>query len=692
MAHGSVAHGLLTGQQESPDSVGTGDETSGSPTLACDAMSILDLGRRRLFAIVAAVAALILVVNLLFVTGNDVPTKISNIPISGRPTKQKPGPTHTPTRLSSPSSTSLSQDVTTPAAPPEGYDAHPIATLMKEADQKFRDYESGRSMTFRQTVEKYRSKYGRHPPPRFKDWYKYARKKNTFNIDDFEQVMDDLRPFWAIEPRKLRQYTMHMWEDPNHGVAGIHIRNHKVAKLTNIMWRSETLKSLIQKFVEYLPDMDIMMNRLDQPRVVVPWDDMQKMLDREYQNRSLPPEAVDSFTDKQDLLTNLLIEKPEEDTSERLEYGWFGAPGQQYMKIASQACPPESPARANMSTEEADALYKSPHGRLVSNFNLSSDLCTAGPAIQWQHGFLYSSSSVLASHTLVPVFGECKVNVNSDILFPANMYWKHDERYDYSDKADVAWEEKLDSMIWRGVTSGGVQIPENWSTMHRQRLVQLMNGSHMALEGREVTVMTQPPIMTDQSSENATYENFHRFQPSVFANNHTDIGFVEAWGCIPGDCPFYNDVFSFKPQVSLTDQFRSKYLIDVDGHSFSGRWRAFLESKALGFKATIFKEWHDSRLFAWRHFVPVDNRYDDLYSLLTYFVGYGKPGANRYQTDDYGNADVYIPAHDAEAKKLANQGRDWANKVLRRDDIEVYMFRLLIEYARIIDDNRDRIG
>jgi len=30
--------------------------------------------------------------------------------------------------------------------------------------------------------------------------------------------------------------------------------------------------------------------------------------------------------------------------------------------------------------------------------------------------------------------------------------------------------------------------------------------------------------------------------------------------------------------------------------------------------------------------------------------------------------------------------------VLRREDIEVYTFRLLLEYARIIDDNRDRIG
>ena len=68
---------------------------------------------------------------------------------------------------------------------------------------------------------------------------------------------------------------------------------------------------------------------------------------------------------------------------------------------------------------------------------------------------------------------------------------------------------------------------------------------------------------------------------------HTDVGFVDLWGCIP-NCSFYDDVFSRKPQTSLTSQFRSKYLIDVDGHSFSGRWHAFLQSRSLGFKATIF--------------------------------------------------------------------------------------------------------
>ncbi|KAF7510334.1 hypothetical protein GJ744_006830 [Endocarpon pusillum] len=654
-------------------------------------MAVIEFGRRRIFILIASIGVLILLFNVLSLTGDDVSSRITSLHLPGRPRPPIAAPEE-PSIHPSHGEEEQEEQEESPELDVDIPDSHPIYGLRLEADQRWREYESGRSLTFRQTVEKYRRTYGRHPPPGFEDWYKFARKKMVFNIDDFEQVMDDLRPFWAIEPKTIRQYAAHMWENPDHGIAGIHIRDHKVVNLTNRGWRSETMQTVIEKFVEFLPDMDIAMNRLDQPRVVVPWDDMQGLLAKEYETRALPAELMDSFTKQQDYLLNTTVQKPEDDASEPIDAEWVSRPGKHYMELASLACPPNSPARSNMSVARADAMYKHDLGGLITNFNRSTDLCTVGPAIQDLHGLLYSPSSIIASKKLLPVFGECKANINSDILFPANMYYKHDDRYDYSDLEDLAWEDKSDTMIWRGVTSGGVQTAENWSTMHRQRLVQLLNGTHMSTTGKEVSVISETPQFSRAPTLNKTYENFHRFQPSLFAEQHTDVGFVEAWGCVPGDCAFYNDVFTFKPQTSLTSQFRDKYLIDVDGHSFSGRWHAFLESKSLGFKATIFREWHDSRLFAWRHFIPVDNRYDDLYSLLMYFVGYGKPGIQRTEGDDYANGDVYMASHDAEGKKIARQGREWAKKVLRREDIEVYMFRLLLEYGRIIDDNRDRIG
>ncbi|KAJ9604215.1 hypothetical protein H2200_011049 [Cladophialophora chaetospira] len=668
-------------------------------------MGPIEFNKKRIILLIAGVLAFYILYHGLSIPGAGIDDADSQLPIPEHltPTEHKlppsapdpdkiwdmppePSPTLEPEHAVVPSETAPPP---APAQPAEHFDLHPIAKLMQDADVQWRAYESGISMTFRQTVEKYRNKYGRHPPPGFAEWYKFARKRDVFNIDDFEQVMDDLRPFWAINASEIRIRAAHMWENFDFGISVIHIRDHKVVKVENPSWRSETMEKVLDKFIKHLPDMDIPMNRLDQPRVVVPWEDMQDHLRVEYETRVMRPEVMDSFTKDRPELRDMSILDKAEDHSTRLNDEWFFAPGQQYMKIAAKGCPPESPARSNMSIVQADALYKEPTVGLVTNFNLSSDLCTVGPAIQDLHGMLYSASSIIASHKLVPLFGECKVNVNNDILFPANMYYQHDDRYDYNDKEDLDWRDKQENIIWRGVTSGGVQLTDNWDRMHRQRLVRLLNGTYMGTAAQEVKVLTEQDAGPDKV--NTTYVPFERFQPSKFIAEHSDVGFTEPMSCLP-NCSFYKDHFTWVQPVSLTAQFKSKYLIDVDGHSFSGRWHAFLQSKSLGFKATIFREWHDSRLLAWRHFVPVDNRYDDLYALLTYFTGYGKPYKQHDAEPEDLNPRVFIAPHDIEAQKIARQGREWANQVLRREDIEVYMFRLLLEYGRIIDDNRDYIG
>lgn len=528
-------------------------------------------------------------------------------------------------------------------------DQHPIAALVRDANAAWESYEESRSTTFAETVTKYRRNYGRHPPPGFKEWYKFARDRNVHNVDDFEQIMDDLRPFWGVKPSVMRSHAAHLWENEGNGISGLHIRNKGIWKLTNPNWRVETLAEMVKPFLQHLPDMDIAMNRLDQPRVVVPWNEIQEFLATEAASRHTYPDAAAEWS------KGMVGFLKENDTEPILtDPKFFPAHMQQYMDIAKEACPPDSPARSKVSPATVDASYKSSPGGFITNFNRSSDLCTVGPAIQDQHGFLFAPSTIVATKELVPIFGECKVNVNNDILFPANMYYRNDDRYAYDPKYDYGWDDKEDSMIWRGVTSGGTNTAENWRRMHRQRLVLFTNGTEMA--DKEVQIIVEDP------AQKGFYQKFEHFKPSSFAAQHTDVGFTGPLACVPGDCPFYEGVWTYKNMTTLSQQFESKFLIDVDGHSFSGRWHAFLRSQSLGIKATVFREWHDSRLFAWRHFVPLDNRYDELYSLLTYFIGYGKPNYK---------GEPYVPRHDFEARKLGRQGREWAEKVLRKEDIEV---------------------
>jgi hypothetical protein len=523
---------------------------------------------------------------------------------------------------------------------------------MKKADEAWNAYEESRSTSFTQALAKYRMKHGRHPPPGFRDWYKFARERNVHNIDDFDQIMDDLRPFWGVEPAVIRHLAAHMGDNKEAGLSGLHIRNKTVWSITNMNWRIETFSQMVMPFIEYLPDMDIALNVLDQPRVVVPWDDMQALLATEVQSRRM---VIDSPAEWTTGMAGFL--GGSDTASVQVDPEFFWAPGQQYMLLAKEACPPNSHARTSTGSDSSvEALYKDPQGGFITNFNLSSDLCAVGPEVQDKHGFLFASSTVIASRRLLPIFGECKVNVNSDILFPANMYYKKDDRYQYNPEHDYGWDDKEDIMLWRGVTSGGTNTADNYKNMQRQRLTLFTNGTIMA--NNDVRIMSQ------SIGTKGVYENFPNFHPAEFANKHTDVGFTEPIACVP-NCEFYNDVWTYKNMTTLTQQFENKYLVDIDGHSFSGRWHAFVQSKSLGIKSTIFREWHDSRLFAWRHFVPLDNRFDELYSILTYFIGLGNPA------DPDKNGAPYVQRHDFEARKLGRQGQEWASKVLRREDIEV---------------------
>jgi len=56
-----------------------------------------------------------------------------------------------------------------PAASRGVQDEHPIRHLMQLADHRFKIYDADRSLTFKGAVEKYRRKYGRYPPPGFKE-------------------------------------------------------------------------------------------------------------------------------------------------------------------------------------------------------------------------------------------------------------------------------------------------------------------------------------------------------------------------------------------------------------------------------------------------------------------------------------------------------------------------------------------
>ena len=309
----------------------------------------------------------------------------------------------------------------------------------------------------------------------------------------------------------------------------------------------------------------------------------------------------------------------------------------------------------------------------VSNYTLSSEVCHQ-PDLQGLEGPFIAPLSTSTTNTLFPMFGGSKLHVNNEILLPAPMYWNDEERFTGGDDHGMPWEEKADVAIWRGVATGGKNRPDNWKRFQRHRFVSMNNGTKIrrGLSGEEAPENFALPdpkydLMAAETDD----------LPS-WIDSWQDISFVDLNCEVPedlGHCFYTEHAYRIALGLRMVEQFSCKYLPDIDGNSFSGRYLGFLRSTSLPIKAALWKEWHDSRLVAWKHFVPMDSRFGDWFGIIEYFMGYHDR-----------------KVHDEEAKKIAYDGKAWAEKVLRKEDMQIYTLRLLLEYARVLDDKREELG
>jgi hypothetical protein len=319
------------------------------------------------------------------------------------------------------------------------------------------------------------------------------------------------------------------------------------------------------------------------------------------------------------------------------------------------------------------------HKGYVSNYTLSSEICHQ-PDLQGLNGIFVEPLTVQSTKVLFPLFGGSKLAVNNEILLPAPVYWNEEERYTGGGDHGGPWADKTSRAIWRGVATGGRSRENTWQAFQRHRFVAMNNCTKLSL-AQNWTALPANFELPDNAIV-AQQEG----KLGEWVSSWSDMGFTDLFcETLPQEpqprtsCPYTSPHFEVLGGVKMQEQFAQKYLPDIDGNSFSGRYLGFLRSTSLPIKATVWREWHDSRLVAWKHFVPMDNRYSDWFGIMQYFLGYeGKTES--------------LPAHDEEAERIARAGKDWAEKVLRKEDMQVYVLRLLLEYARISDERREHMG
>lgn len=524
--------------------------------------------------------------------------------------------------------------------------SHPISQLIAQADTTFRTVQARQSTSLKDAVAEYRRRYRAPPPPNYDKWYKFAKKKGVQMIDEYDTIYHSLLPFWALEPKVMRERTREAVGFDNAMIA-VMIRAGKIIQIEGggpgAEWHRNATKDMINRFVEHLPDMDLAFNVHDEPRVVLQSDDLARHV-QIATNVSIPL----AYNNAQ--LSNKWSSRPADlgDGTRIKEYKTtrFNRFAHQPTWTSSRlSCPPESAARSMMDmAEDNRAAYTTSSLGFVENTTAFSDICNS-PSLQRTFGFFDRPNAFDVTHDLFPVFSQSKISSFQDILYPSPWYWAG--RVVYDSWKDHSWSTKNNSMYWRGTSTGGFSRDGGWRRQHRQQFVKKVNAQDKALR-------LEHNGRSDDEGEWAQKEISRQDLKDKFDVHFTGIG-----QCDPGDCDAQKVYFKLAPPVDMNDAFKFKYLLDIDGNAFSGRYYAFLLSKSLVYKLAIFREWHDEWLKAWVHYIPLSWKGDEYVESVRYF-----------DEEEVGKV---------QAKKVADQGREWAGKVLRNEDLEVWYFRLLLE-------------
>lgn len=284
------------------------------------------------------------------------------------------------------------------------------------------------------------------------------------------------------------------------------------------------------------------------------------------------------------------------------------------------------------------------------------DLCRH-PEYKGLHGFWRSPMSFHTTNSTVPLLSPGVPSTMGDVPFPAAAYTSEDYMYDESE--ETAWTNKTAGLYWAGKTTGSFQLAhdDDWKQHHRHRFVALAND----LEPKEHAYLRRSP-------DGSTWEMYGSsfLDKSLYRAKFTDVVQCEDDATCANIRSYYNVQESDPRNESL------KYTLnfDTDGNGHSGRYYRLLNSRSLPLKQTVFREWHDERLQPWLHYVPVSLGMEEL------------PEVVRYLIDDEEGRQL--------AAELAEEGREWSLRALRPVDQVIYLYRLMLELARL--QNPDRLA
>ncbi|KAF8217988.1 glycosyl transferase family 90-domain-containing protein [Mycena galopus ATCC 62051] len=521
--------------------------------------------------------------------------------------------------------------------------AHPIPELIARAEAAWAAKLARATTSLRAAAAEYTRRYARLPPKGFDVWWAYAAVNSVPLPDEYDQIDRDLGPFYGAHPEDL-QGAQRAWEaHADSYTIGKNATEGELAMLNFTLPADEKVRLVLASGgFELMEMMDEVAHELPPFRAVFsPHDAPSIFMDHELRQQALQAAKKGAYIDP--------LHPPPE------KHGWRAA------------CPPLSPAWL-----DADKWPSVPPCRRPKTFVHDAvrvmDPCTH-PRLFRTHGAYLAHGSGPGPHRfLVPQFSYSVTPLHADIRVAVPLNWVPDDFPSEGRPPPIGftWAERVDARLqWRG-SNTGIWHAKNgrWRESHRTRLAALAAGAgsvnvSVLDPGAGAELVTRTPVGLPHSVPRA------RLIPSLL-----DIAFAGPPGsCAESQCKVLEGMFEWRKAHDLKTAGRYKYILDVDGHGWSSRFKRLMNSGSLIFKATTYPEWFTDRLAPWVHYIPVQNSYSDLLDALLFFR-----------------------AHDKAAQRIAAAGREWSRRYWRQEDLVAYMYRLFLEYARVMSTDRDAMS
>ena len=542
-----------------------------------------------------------------------------------------------------PSTPTVKEEELKKPLPSSTLDSHPIHQLISQADDEQKHLLSSQSRSLQDAIKEYRRRYHIHPPPHFDKWYEFAKSKGVKVIDEYDTVYHALLPFWGLKPSVIRGRAKEALGFDN-ALMGLLIRDGKVVSAPGgSEWQQKATTGMVKGFVEHLPDMDLAFNVHDEPRVIIAHDDLHRLVKTAIET-AIPPASTNP--DPRNIFSSRPNDMDDGKTFNEVKTTRFNKFAHQPTWTNSRiSCSPESPSRSldEAALDDHKAYAFSDLG-FIYNKTAFSDICLS-PSLQRSFGFFDRPNAFNIVHDLFPIFSQSKISSYQDILYPSPWYWS--EKVAYRENDDYDWEKKQPKMYWRGSTTGGFSRDGGWRRQHRQKFVEKIND------------LDHTKILSNESSTPEHSQWKTKEVPRPDYRDLFDVKFSHVGQCDPGDCDAQREFFEVVKPAKQHAAWGYKHLLDIDGNAFSGRFYAFLQSTSLIYKMAIFREWHEEWLKPWVHYIPLGMKGDEYVETVRYF-----------EQDTAGQI---------QARRVAEEGRQWSKEVLRNEDLEVWFFRLLLE-------------